>query len=97
MSGINTNLNSIILRNPSAHADGKGNPTPTRTVLELLIEKGFNPEYGCKEGFCGACRCVIKEGNVEHDSNKIAFHKDNEIIPCAARIKSDEIEITYEY
>jgi ferredoxin len=91
------NSASITLTNPNVHSEDKSNEAPTRTVLQLLIDSGYKPESACMSGYCGSCRCVMLKGEVTHDESMIAYKKNEEIIPCSAYIKSDEIEITYEY
>ncbi|MCF2902097.1 2Fe-2S iron-sulfur cluster-binding protein [Pseudoalteromonas sp. OFAV1] len=86
-------LKSIILRNPHGepHPDSR-----TRTVLQLLIDRGITPDIGCGEGMCGMCKCKLVKGEVEHTDDTIALLKPDEIVPCTASIKSKEIEIKFE-
>lgn len=94
MSGFNSHLMSLKLKKPGDTGDDVSNEkAPSKTVLDLIREQGINPHVGCQEGFCGACRCKIKSGEVEHSDATIAWRNDDEIIPCTAKIKSSEIEI----
>lgn len=91
MSHFKDQLMSIKLKKP-----GENDSERQKTVLELVREKGMDPNYGCQEGYCGACRCKLKSGEVEHTEDTIAWRDDGEIIPCTAKVKSDEIEISYD-
>lgn len=37
-----------------------------RTILETLIDEGFNPSYSCMEGVCATCETRVLEGVVDH-------------------------------
>lgn len=37
-----------------------------RSILDTLIEAGFDLTYSCQEGVCGSCETVVLEGDVEH-------------------------------
>src|SRR5262249_21467190 len=37
-----------------------------RTILETLIDEGFNPSYSCMEGVCGTCETRVLEGVADH-------------------------------
>ena len=36
------------------------------TILETLIDEGFNPSYSCMEGVCGTCETRVLEGVPDH-------------------------------
>lgn len=95
MSNFNSHLMSLKLKNPGENSlsQNASKEAPSKTVLELIREQGISPHVGCQEGFCGACRCKIKSGSVEHSDDTLAWRNDDEIIPCTARLVSDEIEI----
>lgn len=52
------------------------------TLLTSLEAAGLSVHYHCREGFCGACRTKIKEGEVEYTTDPLAFIDDDEILPC---------------
>lgn len=59
------------------------------TILESLEKSGLAPEYNCRDGHCGACRCKLVSGEVEYVGFAMAYVQDNEILPCISRAKSD--------
>ena len=64
------------------------------TILQTLEEANIQTEYHCREGFCGACRCKLKSGEVDYTVDPLAFIDDDEILPCVTRPTTDiEIEI----
>ncbi|KJG05626.1 (2Fe-2S)-binding protein [Photobacterium angustum] len=65
-------------------------------LLKQLEQAGVQPEYQCRNGMCGACRCKLKQGAVDqHDA--LAFIAQNEILTCRSIPKSDiEIEFSYQ-
>jgi ferredoxin len=59
------------------------------TLLESMEISGLRPEYNCRDGHCGACRCELTKGEVEYVGFAMAYLKDNEILPCVCRAKTD--------
>lgn len=39
---------------------------PSNTILETMEQAGLLPEYNCRDGHCGACRCKLESGEVEY-------------------------------
>lgn len=39
---------------------------PDRSILDVLIEAGINPDYDCKRGECGVCVTTVLEGEPLH-------------------------------
>ncbi|OIN27779.1 class I ribonucleotide reductase maintenance protein YfaE [Vibrio barjaei] len=62
---------------------------PSNTVLETMEQAGLEPEYNCRDGHCGACRCTLVSGEVEYVGFAMAYTQDNEILPCICRAKTD--------
>ncbi|MCW8347009.1 class I ribonucleotide reductase maintenance protein YfaE [Vibrio sp. ZSDZ65] len=62
---------------------------PSNTVLETLEQAGLEPEYNCRDGHCGACRCTLVSGEVEYVGFAMAYTKSNEILPCICRAKTN--------
>lgn len=60
-----------------------------KTLLENLEKHGIAAEYQCREGFCGACRVKKISGDIEYIQAPIAFLRDNEILPCHCKARSD--------
>lgn len=59
------------------------------TLLESMELSGLHPEYQCRDGHCGACRCELSKGEVEYIGFAMAYLQQNEILPCICRAKSD--------
>ncbi|MDU0354970.1 class I ribonucleotide reductase maintenance protein YfaE [Paraglaciecola aquimarina] len=53
-----------------------------KTLLESIEANKIEVHYHCREGYCGACRTTLLEGEVEYKSDPLAFIDDNEILPC---------------
>ncbi|NAW68603.1 2Fe-2S iron-sulfur cluster binding domain-containing protein [Vibrio sp. V27_P1S3P104] len=61
---------------------------PTNTLLESMENAGLLPEYNCRDGHCGACRCRLISGEVEYVGFAMAYTQGNEILPCICKAKS---------
>jgi len=59
------------------------------SILESLESAKINVQYHCREGYCGACRTTLIEGDVEYTTAPLAFIDDNEILPCCCKAKSN--------
>ncbi|MDF2177664.1 class I ribonucleotide reductase maintenance protein YfaE [Aliiglaciecola sp. CAU 1673] len=57
----------------------------SKTLLESLEQQGVEVHYHCREGFCGACRTKLIEGQVEYATDPLAFIDDDEILPCCCK------------
>nr|WP_026374974.1 class I ribonucleotide reductase maintenance protein YfaE [Aestuariibacter salexigens] len=53
-----------------------------KTVLEVLESHDVEVHYHCREGFCGACRTKLIEGDVRYTTDPLAFIDDDEVLPC---------------
>ncbi|MEH0665950.1 2Fe-2S iron-sulfur cluster binding domain-containing protein [Vibrio scophthalmi] len=65
----------------------------SNTILETMEQAGLEPEYNCRDGHCGACRCTLVSGEVEYVGFAMAYTQGDEILPCICRAKSD-VEVT---
>lgn len=64
------------------------------SLLNALQKQQVDVLYHCKEGFCGACRCKLKSGEVEYINDPLAFVRRGEILTCCSKPKGDiEIEL----
>jgi ferredoxin len=59
------------------------------TLLETMESAGLEPEFNCRDGHCGACRCRLNQGEVEYVGFAMAYLEENEILPCISRAKTD--------
>ena len=55
-----------------------------KTILNTLDREGIESHFHCRDGFCGACRCSLKQGTVEYQQYPLAYVGDNEILTCCA-------------
>lgn len=62
---------------------------PSNTILETMEKAGIEPEYNCRDGHCGACRCKLVSGEVEYVGFAMAYTQADEILPCISKAKSD--------
>ncbi len=65
-----------------------------RTLLDALEQQQQQVNYHCREGFCGACRCKLVNGNIRYLNEPLAFVRKGEFLPCCSIPLTDiEIEI----
>lgn len=65
-----------------------------RNLLNALQKNKIDVLYHCREGFCGACRCTLKKGQVEYINEPLAFVRKGEILTCCSKATQDiEIEL----
>ncbi len=78
--------------NPSHRIDivdvGAIDAPTDKTLLSALESADVHIHYHCREGFCGACRTTLIEGEVEYTTDPLAFIDDDEILPCCCVAKS---------
>jgi 3-ketosteroid 9alpha-monooxygenase subunit B len=68
-------------------------------LLDVLLDKGLDAPFSCREGHCGACAVLKKSGEVEMAVNDVLEQADLDdglILGCQARPRSDSIEVTYD-
>ncbi|WP_421134570.1 class I ribonucleotide reductase maintenance protein YfaE [Alteromonas sp. A079] len=62
--------------------------SPDKTILSALEAANINIHFHCREGFCGACRTKLLDGEVDYTTDPLAFIDDDEILPCCCVAKS---------
>ncbi len=73
--------------------------SPTKTILDALIDEGKDPPYSCTSGACSTCMAKVQEGEVDMevcfalDDDEI---KDGYVLTCQARCKSPKLVLDYE-
>ena len=69
------------------------------TILQTLIDAGYDPPFSCTSGVCTTCMAKLTKGNVEMDVN-YGLDEDEVakgyILTCQSRPTSDEIALTYD-
>jgi 3-ketosteroid 9alpha-monooxygenase subunit B len=68
-------------------------------LLDVLLDKGLDAPFSCREGHCGACAVLVKSGEVDMEVNDVLEASDLDeglILACQARPKSDSVEVTYD-
>jgi len=54
-----------------------------KTLLNCLENNGVEVHYHCRDGFCGACRVKLVDGQIEYPHGEpLAFVGEDEILPC---------------
>jgi CDP-4-dehydro-6-deoxyglucose reductase len=74
---------------PSAH---QFTVEDDETVLDAAIRQGINIPYGCRNGFCGACRATLKSGHILYPEGPPPVMGDQETdvcYTCQATLESD--------
>ncbi|WP_317159777.1 ferredoxin--NADP reductase [[Mycobacterium] appelbergii] len=68
-------------------------------LLDVLLAKGLDAPFSCREGHCGACAVLKKSGEVKMEINDVLEPSDLEeglILGCQATPQSDSVEVTYD-
>ncbi|KKD00613.1 MULTISPECIES: 2Fe-2S iron-sulfur cluster-binding protein [Photobacterium] len=64
-------------------------------LLVQLERAGLQPEYQCRNGMCGACRCKLTAGSVEQ-REAMAFVAPGEILACRS-IPTSDLSLEFDY
>lgn len=59
------------------------------SLLNSLKQQLIPLEYQCQQGYCGACRTQLLQGQVRDTALPLAYKKANEILPCCCIPKSE--------
>lgn len=68
-------------------------------LLDVLLDKGIEAPYSCREGHCGACATTVLSGEVEMETNDVLEPDDladGLILACQSHPVSDDVEVTYD-
>ncbi|MEH3130583.1 MAG: ferredoxin--NADP reductase [Mycolicibacterium neoaurum] len=68
-------------------------------LLDVLLNKGLDAPFSCREGHCGACAVLMRKGGVEMEINDVLEPSDLDeglILACQALPTSDSVEVTYD-
>ncbi|MBC2643061.1 MULTISPECIES: ferredoxin--NADP reductase [unclassified Rhodococcus (in: high G+C Gram-positive bacteria)] len=70
----------------------------TATLVDVMLSKGLDVPYSCREGECGSCACTVVEGEVDMDNASILDPEDiasGYILACQARPVSGHVRIEF--
>jgi ferredoxin len=65
------------------------------STLESIERHKVEVQFHCRDGFCGACRCKLKSGQVEYTVDPLAYMEDDEILTCCT-IPITDLEIEFD-
>lgn len=68
-------------------------------LLDVLLARGIEAPYSCREGHCGACAATVVTGEVEMETNDVLEPDDladGLILACQSHPVSDDVEVTYD-
>ena len=90
-----------VLSTVNVHLDGEDVVLEVKdnTILQTLIDEGYDPPFSCTSGVCTTCMAKLNKGSVEMDENYGLTEEEVEegyILTCQSRPTSKEVEITYE-
>ena len=73
---------------------------PAETVLlDLLLSKGLDAPYSCRQGNCSACGCKLLEGEVRMLANDVLEQEDLDegwILACQSVPVTDTVKVSYD-
>ena len=70
-----------------------------KTILDTLIDKGYDAPYSCHSGACATCMAKVITGKVEMDACFALSDKEianGYILACQSRPLTEIVEITFE-
>ena len=68
-------------------------------LLDVLLDRGLDAPFSCREGHCGACACTLRKGKVTMEVNDVLEQQDLDeglILACQSHPESDSVEVTYD-
>ena len=68
-------------------------------LLDVLLDRGLDAPFSCREGHCGACATTLRNGKVDMEVNDVLEQQDLDdglILACQSRPESDSVEVTYD-
>ncbi|WP_018177181.1 ferredoxin--NADP reductase [Jongsikchunia kroppenstedtii] len=69
------------------------------TLLQLLLDRGFDPPYVCRESACGTCVCSVKTGRTRMLMNESLIDDELEMgltLACQTLPESDLLHIAFD-
>lgn len=68
------------------------------TLVDVLLSKGVNVPFSCREGECGSCACTLTAGKVDMGNTSVLDEADiaeGYILACQARPISNSLRIEF--
>ena len=68
-------------------------------LLDVLLDRGLDAPFSCREGHCGACACTLRKGKVDMEVNDVLEQQDLDdglILACQSRPQSGSVEVTFD-
>ncbi len=69
-----------------------------QSILDVLLDNGLDPDFGCMDGVCGSCTTDVVEGEVDHrDATMTAEEHDDEgtMCICVSRAKGARLVLDF--
>ena len=70
-----------------------------RRMLDVLVDHGLAAPSSCREGRCGACTCLLVEGDVQMVNNEVLDATDladGYVLACQSLPRSGPFRVTYD-
>lgn len=68
------------------------------TILDALLNAGFDPPYSCQQGICGACELKVLDGLPDHKDEVLSEKEralNNKIMICCSSSKSPLLKLDF--
>ncbi len=65
-----------------------------QTIIEAMVEAGFEPLTSCEQGICGTCLTEVVEGEPDHRDcylNESEKASGKVLMPCVSRCKGKRL------
>lgn len=82
---VTNDITNIITSQPKISVNGKSIEfrDKKQTLLDCLEAADVEVHYHCRDGFCGACRVTLLEGDINYPLGEpLAYVGHSEILPC---------------
>jgi len=70
-----------------------------KTILDTLLDQGYDAPYSCHSGACATCMAKVKQGQVEMDACFALSDKEVEngyILTCQSHPLTSVVEVSYD-
>lgn len=68
-------------------------------LLDVLLAKGIDAPFSCREGHCMTCACILKNGKVRMLVNDALSQNDLDegyVLACQSVPETDDVEVTFD-